>query len=104
MWTAGVTGLDRISSDFSRERFDLAPTVDKMRWACLRWYGCVLCTNDDNVRKMVVNLDVFGKRPRGRLRQRWLGTSHEGMKTVNIHLDQVKRSIEKNGVNIVLEK
>ncbi|PIO63506.1 hypothetical protein TELCIR_14892 [Teladorsagia circumcincta] len=42
-WTAGVTRLDRIRDDVIRERFGVAPIVDKMREARLRWYGHVQC-------------------------------------------------------------
>nr|CDJ81717.1 uncharacterized protein LOC762541 [Haemonchus contortus] len=87
-WTAGVTRLDRISNDAIRERFGVAPIVDKMREARLRWYGHTLRAKNDSVRKISLNLDVSGKRPRGRPKQRWLDTLHEDLKAVNIHPDQ----------------
>nr|CDJ95465.1 RNA-directed DNA polymerase (reverse transcriptase) domain containing protein [Haemonchus contortus] len=87
-WTAGVTRLDRISNDAIRERFGVAPIVDKMREARLRWYGHVLRADEGSVRTIGLNLDVSGKRPRGRPKQRWLDTLHEDLKTVNIHPDQ----------------
>nr|CDJ93337.1 endonuclease-reverse transcriptase HmRTE-e01 [Haemonchus contortus] len=87
-WTAGVTRLDRISNDAIRERFGVAPIVDKMREARLRWYGHVLRADEGSVRKIGLNLDVSGRRPRGRPKQRWLDTLHEDLKTVNIHPDQ----------------
>uniref|UniRef100_A0A7I4Y4S3 Reverse transcriptase domain-containing protein n=1 Tax=Haemonchus contortus TaxID=6289 RepID=A0A7I4Y4S3_HAECO len=86
-WTAGVTRLDRISNDAIRERFGVAPIVDKMREAGLRWYGHVLRADEGSVRKIGLNLDVSGRRPRGRPKQRWLDTLHEDLKTVNIHPD-----------------
>uniref|UniRef100_W6NIV3 Endonuclease-reverse transcriptase n=1 Tax=Haemonchus contortus TaxID=6289 RepID=W6NIV3_HAECO len=87
-WTAGVTRLDRISNDAIRERFGVAPIVDKMRDARLQWYGHTLRAKNDSVRKISLNLDVSGKRPRGRPKQRWLDTLHEDPKAVNIHPDQ----------------
>nr|CDJ81375.1 unnamed protein product [Haemonchus contortus] len=87
-WTAGVTRLDRISNDAIRERFGVASIVDKMREARLRWYGHTLRAKNDSVRKISLNLDVSGKRPRGRPKQRWLDTLHEDLKAVNIHPDQ----------------
>ncbi|PIO75535.1 hypothetical protein TELCIR_02424 [Teladorsagia circumcincta] len=36
-WIAGVTRLDHIRNDVIRERFGVAPIVDKMREARLRW-------------------------------------------------------------------
>ncbi|VDO40919.1 unnamed protein product [Haemonchus placei] len=87
-WTPGVTRPDRISNDAIRERFGVAPIVDKMREARLRWYGHVLRAKNDSVRKIGPNLDVSEKRPRGRPKQRWLDTLHEDLEAVNIHPDQ----------------
>ncbi|XGW34600.1 hypothetical protein V3C99_018505 [Haemonchus contortus] len=84
---AGVTRLDRISNAAIKERFDVAPIadVDEMRETRLRWYGHALRAKNDSVRRMGLNLDVSGKRPKGRPKQRWLDTLHENLKTVNIH-------------------
>ncbi|VDP37763.1 unnamed protein product [Heligmosomoides polygyrus] len=65
-WTAGVTRLDRVRNDAIRQRFGIAPIAEKLREARLRWYGHVLRANDDTVRKIGLNLEVPGKRPRGR--------------------------------------
>ncbi|VDO65718.1 unnamed protein product [Heligmosomoides polygyrus] len=48
-WTAGVTRLDRLRNDTIRQRFGVAPISDKLPEARLRWYGHVLCANDDTV-------------------------------------------------------
>ncbi|VDO29640.1 unnamed protein product [Heligmosomoides polygyrus] len=69
-WTAGVTRFDRIRNDTIRLRFGVAPIAEKLREARLRWYGHVLRANDDTVRKIGLNLEVPGKRPRGRPKQR----------------------------------
>nr|CDJ83697.1 endonuclease-reverse transcriptase [Haemonchus contortus] len=57
-WTAGVTRLDRISNDAIRELFGVAPIVDKMREARLRWYGHTLRAKNDSAPKIGLNLDV----------------------------------------------
>ncbi|VDO69703.1 unnamed protein product, partial [Heligmosomoides polygyrus] len=93
-WTAGVTRLDRVRNDAIRQRFGVAPIAEKLResrlrWydairqrfgvapiaeklreSRLRWYGHVLRANDDTVRKIGLNLEVPGKWPRGRPKQR----------------------------------
>ncbi|VDP14158.1 unnamed protein product [Heligmosomoides polygyrus] len=71
-WTAGVTSLDRVRNDTIQQRFGVAPIAEKPREARLRWYGHVLRASDDTVRKIGLNLEVLGKRPRGRPKQRWL--------------------------------
>ncbi|VDO83209.1 unnamed protein product [Heligmosomoides polygyrus] len=87
-WTAGVTRLDRIRNDTIRQRFGVAPIAEKLREARLRWYGHVLRSNDDTVRKISLNLNVLGKRPRERPKQRWLDALHLILKMAGVHPDQ----------------
>ncbi|VDO89299.1 unnamed protein product [Heligmosomoides polygyrus] len=68
-WTVG--GMDRIRNDVIRQKFGVAPIADKMREARLRWHGHVLGGKEDSIRKIGLNFEVIGKRPRGRPRQRW---------------------------------
>ncbi|VDO80293.1 unnamed protein product [Heligmosomoides polygyrus] len=74
--TAGVTRLNRVRNDTIRQRIGVAPIADKLREARLRCYGHILRSNDDTVRKIGLNLEVPGKRSRGRPKQRWLDTLH----------------------------
>ncbi|VDP45902.1 unnamed protein product [Heligmosomoides polygyrus] len=69
-WTAGVTRMDRIRNDAIRQKFGVVPIADKMREARLRWHGHVLRGKEDSVRKIGLELEVSGKRPRGRPKQR----------------------------------
>ncbi|VDP55247.1 unnamed protein product [Heligmosomoides polygyrus] len=87
-WTAGVTRLERVRNDAIRQRFGVASIAEKLREAHLRWYGHVLHANDDTVRKIGLNLEVPGKRPRGRPKQRWLDTLHFDLKMAGVHPDQ----------------
>ncbi|VDO83764.1 unnamed protein product [Heligmosomoides polygyrus] len=88
-WTAGVTRLDRVRNETMRQRFGVASIADKLREARLRWYGHVLRANDDTVCKIGrLNLEVPGKRPRGRPKQRWLDTLHMDLKLAGVHPDQ----------------
>ncbi|VDP41883.1 unnamed protein product [Heligmosomoides polygyrus] len=65
-------GNKNVRNDAIRQRFGVAPIAEKLREARLRWYGHVLRANDDIVRKIGLNLEVPGKRPRGRPKQRTL--------------------------------
>ncbi|VDO19219.1 unnamed protein product [Heligmosomoides polygyrus] len=87
-WTAGVTCMDRIRNDVIRQRFGVAPIADKMREARLRWYGHVLRGKEDSVRKISLNFEVIGKRPRGRPKQRWLDTLHADLKITGVYPDR----------------
>ncbi|VDO70679.1 unnamed protein product [Heligmosomoides polygyrus] len=86
-WTAGVTRMDRIRNDAIRQKFGVAPIADKMREARLLWYGHVLRGKEDSVRKIGLNFEVIGKRPRGRPKQRWADTLHTDMKVAGVHLE-----------------
>ncbi|VDP61185.1 unnamed protein product [Heligmosomoides polygyrus] len=87
-WTAVLTRLDRVRNDTMRQRFGVVPIADKLREACLRWYPHVLRANDGTVCKIGLNLEVSGKRARGRPKQRWLDTLHLDLKIVGVHPDQ----------------
>ncbi|VDO86743.1 unnamed protein product [Heligmosomoides polygyrus] len=81
-WMAGVTRMDRIRNDVIRQKFDVAPIADKMREA-----RHVLRGEEDSVRKIGLNFEVIGKRPRGRPKQRWADTLHTDLKVAGFHPD-----------------
>ncbi|VDO76194.1 unnamed protein product [Heligmosomoides polygyrus] len=56
-----------------------------MREVRLRWYGYVLRGKEDSVRKIGLNFEVIGKRPRGRPKQHWAETLHMNFKVAGIH-------------------
>ncbi|KIH65833.1 hypothetical protein ANCDUO_03844 [Ancylostoma duodenale] len=65
-WTTGITRLDHICNEDIRQRFGVAPMTDKLREARLRWFSHVIRADSDSVCKTGFNLDVAGKRPKGR--------------------------------------
>ncbi|VDO25034.1 unnamed protein product [Heligmosomoides polygyrus] len=89
-WKAGVTRLNRIRNDAIRQKFGVAPIADKMWEARLRWYGDVLRGKEDSVRKIGLELEVSGKRPRGRPKQRWSDALHTDLKIAGVHPDQAQ--------------
>ncbi|VDO23216.1 unnamed protein product [Heligmosomoides polygyrus] len=97
-WTAGVTRLDRVRNESIWQRFGVTPIFEKMFEARLRWYGHVLRAKGDTVRETGLNLDVPGRRPRGRPKQRWLDTLHQDLKMAGLHPD--RHLIGRNGANI----
>ncbi|VDO85208.1 unnamed protein product [Heligmosomoides polygyrus] len=79
-----VASLDRVRNDTIRQRFGVATIAAKLREARLRWYGHVLRANDDTVCKIGLNLEVPGRRPRGRPKQRWLDTLRLDLKIAGL--------------------
>ncbi|KIH60530.1 hypothetical protein ANCDUO_09221 [Ancylostoma duodenale] len=61
-----VIRLDRICDQDIRQLFGVAPITDKLREAPLRWYGHVLRADNYSVCKIGFDLNVPGKRPKGR--------------------------------------
>lgn len=58
-WTTGVRSLDRVLNDSIRKRFGVIPIFAKMREARLRWCYRALCSKDDTVGKIGVDLKVI---------------------------------------------
>lgn len=54
---------------------------------CSAFCGHVLCGKKDSVRKISFKFEVIGKRPRGRLRQRWSDPLHMESKVAGVHSD-----------------
>ncbi|EYC27516.1 hypothetical protein Y032_0009g770 [Ancylostoma ceylanicum] len=88
------TCADRIRNEKIRERFDIAPIADKLCETRFRWHGHVLHANEDTICKVGVDLEVPGKRPKGRPKQRWLDTLHADLKPVGVHPDQAHDRVE----------
>ncbi|KIH46795.1 hypothetical protein ANCDUO_23150 [Ancylostoma duodenale] len=95
-WMVGVTQLDRICNDDIRNRFGVGAISDKLRKSRLQWYGHVLHAEAGTVRKIGVELEVPGKRPKDRPKQRWLDTLHADLK---LESTRTKRAAGLNGVN-----
>ena len=87
-WISGVTRFDHVRNDDIRQRYGVAPITEKLREARLRWYGHVLRADDNSLAQIGLNIDIPGKRPKGRPRQRWLDTLHADLQAARLHPDQ----------------
>ncbi|CAD7076713.1 unnamed protein product [Hermetia illucens] len=87
-WTSGVTRLDHIRNEDIRDRYGVAPIVEKLRERHLRWYGQAIRANENSLAKIGLNIEVDGKRPKGRPKQRWLDTLDGDLKASRLHPDQ----------------
>ncbi|EYB94626.1 hypothetical protein Y032_0169g222 [Ancylostoma ceylanicum] len=97
---AGFTRLERICNQDFRQRFGVASITDKLQEVHLRWYDHVLRADNDSVCEIGFILDLTGKRPKGRLKQRWMNTLHVHLKAVGMHPDQAHDRIKwRQGIN-----
>ncbi|EYC25573.1 hypothetical protein Y032_0011g1280 [Ancylostoma ceylanicum] len=83
-WSMGLTLKDRVSNEMVRSAFGVAPIIDKMREARLRWFGHVLRREGGSVAKTALTLEVKGVRPRGRPKTRWLDCVKTDMAEVQL--------------------
>src|SRR5664279_5613014 len=70
-WMCGVTLKDRNSSEELRERLGIVSVSDIVRQGRLRWFGHVERKDTDDWVSACRNIDVEGKRGKGRGRKTW---------------------------------
>ena len=89
-WMCGVTRLDRIKNDYIRGTVKVAEVTKKMQERRLQWYGHVMRREEESVCRRVMNMEVPGKRKRGRPRKRWKDTIKEDMLEKNVQVDDTQ--------------
>ena len=63
--------VDRKTTEEQMDMLGLKETIDRLATANgVRWYGHVLRRDDDSVLRVALNLEVSGKRKRGRPRKK----------------------------------
>ena len=70
-WISGVTREDRIRNVYIRGSTKVVEISKKLQGGRLRWYGHLLRREDDHVGRSTMEMEVQGKRRRGRPRKRW---------------------------------
>src|SRR5664279_1236049 len=70
-WMCGVTMKDRNSNEELRERLGIVSVSDTVRQGRLRWFGHVERKGTDDWVSACRNIEVDGKRGRGRGRKTW---------------------------------
>ena len=75
----GVTRKDKIRNEYIRSTVKIERLGMKMREGRLRWYGYVMRRDQEYVGKKMMEMELPGKRKRGRLKRRFLDVVKEGM-------------------------
>ena len=70
-WSLGVTRRDRIRNEGIRGTIGVCDIAGKLRETRLRWYGHVQRREEEHITKRVLNMELPGKRKRGRPKRRW---------------------------------
>jgi hypothetical protein len=85
----GITKMDKVRNESVRSKMEVENIEEKVREARLRWYGHVKRREDSYVGKKVLDMEVSGKRPRGRPKTRFMDVVREDMKAVGAREDEV---------------
>ena len=89
-WMCGVTRLDRIKNYYIRGTVKVAEVTKKMQERRLQWCGHVMRREEESVCRRVMNMEVPGKRKRGRPRKRWKHTIKEDILEKNVQVDDTQ--------------
>ena len=75
----GVTRKDKIRNQYIRNTVKVERLGMKMREGRLRWFGQVMRRDQDYVGRKMMEMEVPGKRKRGRPKRRFLDVVKENM-------------------------
>ena len=80
----GVTRKDKIRNEYIRGTVKVEQWGMKMREGRLRWYGHVMRRDQEYVGRKMMEMELPGKRRRGRPKRRFLDVVKEDMKEVDV--------------------
>ena len=83
-FTMGVTRKDKIRNEHIRSTVKVERLGIKMREGRLRWYGDVMRRDQEYVGKKMMEMELPGKRRRGRPKRKFLDVVKEDMKEVGV--------------------
>ena len=92
----GVTRKDKIRNEYIRSTVKVERLAMKMREGRLRWYGHVMRRNQEYVRRRVMEMELPGKRKRGRSKRKFLDVVKGDMKKVGARETDVENALEKH--------
>ena len=79
-WMCGVTRKDKIRNELIRGTVKVLEVSKKVQERRLKWFGHVMRREDEYVCKRVMNMEVEGRRRRGRPKFRWKDSISNDMK------------------------
>ena len=79
-WMCGVTKMDKIRNERIRGTVKAEKISKKIQERRLQWYGHVRRREDGYVGRRVMEMEVPGRRGRGRPKQRWMDNVKEDMR------------------------
>ena len=80
----GVTVKDKMKSEDIRKELGVRSIKSKARESRLRWFGNVHCREHENNLRQVMDMEIPGRRPRGRPRGRWRDLVDRDMRELRV--------------------
>ena len=100
----GQKVADRKTTEEQMDMLGLKETIDRLATANgVRWYGHVLRRDDDSVLRVALNLEVSGKRKRGRPKKTWKKQVEEETEKIGWKEDALRRDKCRDGVRAIAE-
>ncbi|KAK3569563.1 hypothetical protein QTP86_001258 [Hemibagrus guttatus] len=89
-FSLGVTRLDRIRNEYIRETAHVGRLGDKVREARLRWFGHVQRRDSEYIGRRMLDMELPGRRQRGRPKRRYMDGINEDMKLVGASVEDAE--------------
>ena len=84
-----ITKMNKVRNERARRKVGVENIEEKIREARLRWYGHMRRREDSYVDRKVLDVEVSGKRPRGRPKTRFSDIIKEDMRVVGAREEEV---------------
>ncbi|KAK3514571.1 hypothetical protein QTP70_021622 [Hemibagrus guttatus] len=89
-FSLGVTRLDRIRNEYIRGTAHIGRLGDKVREARLRWFGHVQRRESEYIGRRMLEMELPGRRQRGRPKRRYMDGMNEDMKLVGASVEDAE--------------
>ncbi|KAK3526709.1 hypothetical protein QTP70_032071 [Hemibagrus guttatus] len=89
-FSLGVTRLDRIRNEYIRGTAHVGRLGDKVREARLRWFGHVQRRESEYIGRRMLDMELPGRRQRGRPKRRYMDGINEDMKLVGVSVEDAE--------------
>ena len=101
----GQKVVDWKTTEEQMDMLGLKETIDRLATANgVRWYGHVLRRDDDSVLRVALNLEVSGKRKRGRPKKTWKKQLEEETEIIGLKKeDALRRDKWRDRVRAIAE-
>ncbi|KAK3525918.1 hypothetical protein QTP70_010973 [Hemibagrus guttatus] len=89
-FSLGVTRLDRIRNEYMRGTAHVGRLGDKVRETRLRWFGHVQRRESEYIGRRMLDMELPGRRQRGRPKRRYMDGIKEDMKLVGASVEDAE--------------